>query len=459
MPALIKVSWLSLGLGLIAPCGNPNPAIGTPAPQTGAERPPTTERTPPMASPPAETEPEPLRAPDPPLAQRPRHVHGRLSPRTVERLRQIAARAELREDVFAKMGGSSIESLAYLHCFGTDRNLDLGGREALRPTVEFFRRGRAGGRRDPFRRQSLAAHKGWSLRHGLTGRPSRIIQELRATRARYALVLFGGNDVQARNPRRFGEQLEKVLESIVGRGVVPVLGSTSPRGDDPMMDVWARRYNRMSHGIARAWALPYIDFYLAQQELPNRGLAGDGVHSNVLLEGGRGRACVFTEEGLERGMNMRNLRTLESLHRLRAVMAGEPPPDPEPEPSVGEGTAASPLRVAYAPFAEHLLAPSLGASLDGYGCEGAGPAPGPERVYRVRVEEPTRLWFSTLARRGTSRVFVLGAEPDPASCVAAGSEVEVELSPGVHHIVAELQPQREDATLTFMLDDAIEPAR
>jgi len=453
VPAFLSLSCLALCFGLLRACGVESLTSAQTGEQTEAgER----TRPPPVAEPEEpETDVEP--EPAPPLRRRPPRIHSRLSPSTVAHLRAIAATADLRDDVFAKMGGSSIESFAYLHCFASDRHLDLGGREELRPTIEFFRGGRADRRHNPFRRRSLAAHKGWSLRHGLTGRPTRIVRELRATRARYALLLFGGNDVQARNPRRFGTQLEKTVETLVHRGVVPVLGSTSPRGDDPAMDLWARRYNRISRGIARAWDLPYINFYLALEALPRHGLARDGVHSNVLLDGGRGRPCVFTEEGLQRGMNVRNLRTLESLHRLRSVLGGQAAPDPEPERPTGEGTAASPLHVASAPFAERRGAADLSASLDGYSCEGSASADGPERVYRVLLGEPTTLWLSTLARRGTARVYVLGAELDPASCVASGEELEIELGPGVHHIVAELQPEGDGASLTFMLDYPVQP--
>ena len=402
-------------------------------------------------------EPEEPAPPDPVLSVALPRVHSRLTPEVIANLREIVASGNRSENVFAKMGGSSIESRAFLHCLSHDRNVDLAGRPELLETLEFFRDEDIAGSRNSFDRGSIAARKGWSVRHGLTGRPSRVVQEIRATSARYALVFFGGNDVQARDPMRFGERLEQLIDSVLPRGVVPILGATTPRGDDPEMDVWARKYNRVSRAIALARGFPYVDFYLALEELPNRGLAGDGVHSNVLRDSGRGRACVFTEEGLERGMNMRNLRTLESLHRLRQAMADEAP-DPSTETLFGAGTAEEPLRLARLPHGERFTAAAeLTSSMSSYACGEEEPVerPGGDRVYRVRVEEPTTLWVAALARRASTAVYLLDEE---LGCVSGGEdELEVELQPGVHHVSVEVAPSRDDATLTVLFDTEVRP--
>lgn len=396
---------------------------------------------------------EPPPPPDPALSVALPRVHSRLTPEVVANLREIVAAGNRSEDVFAKMGGSSIESRAFLHCLAHDRNVDLGGRTELVETLEFFRNGTIPGSHGAFDRGSIAARKGWSVRHGLTGRPSRVLQEIRATSARYALVFFGGNDVQARDPMRFGERLEQLIDSVLPRGVIPVLGATTPRGDDPEMDAWARKYNRISRGIAHARGFPYVDFYLALQELPNRGLAGDGVHSNVYRDGNRHRACVFSEDGLQSGMNMRNLRTLESLHRLRQALGEGDPPDPSPDALFGAGNAEEPLRLASLPHGEyHGTVSELTSSIESYACGDEEPVerPGGDRVYRVRVEEPITIWAAALARRASVAVYLLD---DELGCVSGGDdELEVELQPGVHHISVEVSPDRDDATLTVLFD-------
>ncbi|HJL04196.1 MAG TPA: SGNH/GDSL hydrolase family protein [Polyangiaceae bacterium LLY-WYZ-15_(1-7)] len=479
MTPLAHAALLLLSLALLAPCGTPDVDAPVEEETPGGERveasaaPVSASAEAPAGGSAAEVvapepvePPAPAPPPDPVLALEAQSIHAPLTSAVAQRIRAVAARRELRDDVFAKLGGSSVESHAFLHCFSRDDLVDLGGRDDLRETLELFRGGRAGGS-NPYRRESVAAGVGWSLRQGLAGRPPRALQEIRETRARWALAFFGGNDVQARDPYTFAERLAKLSDQLERQGVVPVLGAVLPRGDDPEMDVWARRYNRISRSLARALALPYIDFDLAVRDLPHQGLAGDGVHPNVHQVDGRGRPCVFDEVGLTHGQNQRNLRTLEALDRLRRVLAGEEPPDPEPAPLFGGGTADEPLRVATMPFGDRQPYAVLTAQLDGYACEPTrevrtpGEAPGPERVYRVRVEEPTRVLVAGFARRGEARVYLLGDAPDPASCVRFGDAFEVELSPGVHHFVVEsMAParRREDADVVFLLDAAVEDA-
>lgn len=455
MPSFFLVVLLAIAL---VPCGGSSAPAETPsaANPAGGERDALEIGARAADAPTPIEEPEPpAPPPDPALTRVTDTVHSPLSERELIGLRAIAERGARRDDVFAKMGGSSIESRAFLHCFGRGDRVDLGVHEALSETLEHFRAGNAQGR-DPFRRESLATKVGWSVRHGLTGRPPRVLEEARAIDARYALAFFGGNDVQGRDPREFGRRMEHLLELLTERGIIPILGAVLPRGDDPAMDEVARRYNRLSRTLARAWSLPFIDFYAAVDGLPNRGLAGDGVHPNVLLDGGRSRPCDLSETGLERGQNQRNLRTLEALDRLRRAR-GSGPLDPSPGDAVGAGSATAPLHLVRVPYGERTTERS--AELDGYACAGARPAPGGERVLRVRVDVPTRLWVAAFARRGPEPlVHVLGASPDPASCVAVGPQLEVELGPGVHHLAVEAPTEEEP--LTILVDaSVVEEAR
>lgn len=344
-------------------------------------------------------------------------------------IHQVRAQGERDDTVFAKMGGSSVESRAYLHCLARDRDLELGEFESLRPVIEHFRTRVQG--QTPFDRQSLAAQVGWSLRQGLTGRPSRVVQEARAINARWALAFWGGNDVQGRDPRRYAERLFTMIEQLEERGVVPVLAATTPRGDSEEMDVWARRYNQVTRGIAEALALPYIDFYAAIKDLPNRGLAGDGVHPNVLLDGSRGRACDFTEEGLERGQNQRNLRTLQMLQGL----AGSQSVSGTENILVSADEAGEPIDILGIPFSE-IVRPSA-TNLDHYACTDAPEQPGQERVYRIETDQAMALDFR--AFRADADIFYLGDATDPSGCVsAARNELSVVLTPGVHFVSVEV---------------------
>jgi hypothetical protein len=358
-------------------------------------------------------------------------------------MRRVAeASPELHDDRVAKMGGSSVESRAFLHCFESDE-VELDGRDALTPTLEAFRRTSSGV--NSFARESLATRVGWSIRGGLGGRPPYVQREITALRPRWALAFFGGNDVMGKREGRYAEQLGRLIEVIEARGAVPILGSIPPRGRNRAMNRWVERYNRVTWAVARTHRLPFVDFHQVFVDLPGMGLAGDGVHPDVLVRGVRSYPCDFTAEGLAHGQNQRNLLVLQMLDRLRRVYGLGEPAEPAPAALVGEGSPGEPIRVVEAPFAEHAEVASLGpSSLGGYAGCGEHAGEGPERVYRIRVEASTRLWVSAYGLGPTQpSIFLLGAEPDPSACMAALEEDgELTFEPGVYHLVVETAPHR-----------------
>jgi len=232
-----------------------------------------------------------------------------------EHVREIHARnPELRDDAFSKMGGSSVASKAFLYCFSTPY-VDLAEHQDLAGTVEYFNTGR----RNSFNRESEAAGVSWNLRYVLGGRPANFRQELDATEARWAFILFGSNDAQNENERVYLKRLVYLVEQLEEMGVVPILGSALPRRN-AHRDRWIRRFNAITEAVAKHWALPYIDYHGAMSGLPRKGLARDGVHPNVLGQGGLRAACRLTEKGLRYGNNVRNLLTLQMLDALRTTI-------------------------------------------------------------------------------------------------------------------------------------------
>ncbi|NNE18703.1 MAG: hypothetical protein HKN10_09515, partial [Myxococcales bacterium] len=148
-----------------------------------------------------------------------------LSAEVTEHVREIHGRnPDLRDDAFSKMGGSSAASRAFLHCFAT-RYVELGEHGDLAETVEYF----ATGRRNSFNRESEAAGVSWNLRYVLGGRPANFRKELERTQARWALILFGGNDAQNENERVYFKRLVYLVEELAEMGVVPILGAALPR--------------------------------------------------------------------------------------------------------------------------------------------------------------------------------------------------------------------------------------
>jgi len=214
-----------------------------------------------------------------------------LSDSVAAHVRKIVKRdPQLRNDLFAKMGGSSVASSAFLHCFATP-HVDLGEHQDLAPTLSYFNAPAS----NSFDRESEAAGVSWNLRYVLGGRPAKFRREIDVTQAHWALVLFGSNDAQNENERVYVRRLVYLVEQLEEMGVVPVLGSALPRRN-ASRDRWITRFNAITEAVATHWELPYIDYYEALEGLPRKGLAGDGVHPNVLAHGGvrsaSERACA-----------------------------------------------------------------------------------------------------------------------------------------------------------------------
>ena len=309
-----------------------------------------------------------------------------LSPEVLAHLRVVHARnASLRDNVFAKMGGSTVVSRAFLQCFST-KHVELNGQEALQATIDFFNERKIRGRTS-FRRESLAAGVGWSLYYPLAGRPPRFAREVNAIMPRYALVLFGGNDSNAKTERVYARRLVSLIERLMARGVIPILGSSLPRRSKERR-LWILRYNQITRAIAEQWNLPFIDYYRAFSELPREGLARDGVHPNVYGRGGLANACRFDEGGLKHGQNVRNLLTIKMLdHLRRAPIAGAVveeaavPAEPVPAEPVPAEPVPTRFEADTLPFSVAL--PS-----------------GPEFVVRVTIDEKKRVRASAFALKG-----------------------------------------------------------
>lgn len=404
-----------------------------------------------------------------------------LAPGVVDNVLEIRGQdPDLRDDVFAKMGGSSVESRAFLVCLSTPY-VNLDGRDELQETIDYF----ASERRNSFNRKSRAAGVSWNLRYALGGRPANFRREIRDSVARWALVLFGANDAQNQNERIYLRRLVYLVEELEAMGVVPVLGSAAPRRNTTK-DRWIRRFNAITEAVAQHWQLPYVDYYEAMAALPRKGLARDGVHPNVLGRGGVRAACQFTDKGLRYGNNVRNLLTLQMLDQLRQVPEspesrqaahaaeaetvavntdpqgggfGETPPatsdgaptgatvpEPEsevpaawtPQPVVDGPTAAISVPSAL-PFSALVDKPTLTQGVLPPGCGRLKPN---ARVYRVTitVDEPTRLRATALDIEGfPPRLFWIRQDLEGPRCVRRRNQsLEVAAKPGLWDLIVEV---------------------
>lgn len=323
-------------------------------------------------------------------------------------LRAIASRgAGLRADVFAKVGASNTVNTNFLHCFG-GTNVDLAGRTQFQGTLDAFRRGDAAGT-NPFQRVSLAATVGWSAWSALAGTPSPLQREVDTIRPRYALVMFGTNDIQSRDIYRYGANLLDIADTLARQGVIALFSSVPPRDDSADADLWVPRYNAVARGVAQVRRLPFIDLHRELVPLPRHGLGPDGIHMNVYTTAsGAARGCVFTAEGLRYGFNARNVITLEALQRATDVIErGRAAPDADAARLAGEGTPASPFVVATLPFADARDTARGGVrQIARYpGCASNADESGAEFYYRVMVDRPTRV-RATVITRGTVDIDV-----------------------------------------------------
>jgi hypothetical protein len=371
-----------------------------------------------------------------------RYPHDRvlspLSPALVTRLRELAdADPTLSDDVFSKVGASTSVSASFLKCFaGTAYN--LGVHDHLQSSRDFFAGGDAGGV-DPFSRSSLSAKGGVSAGWALSGSPSPLEQELSAAAPRYALVHYGTNDLglgathlSALFP--FAENMWRIVDILIERGVIPVLATIQRRGDDADADLWVPTFNGVIRGLAEGRQIPLVDMWLANEDLPNHGLASDGVHS-ASFPGG---ACVLTPEGLRYGMNNRNLQILSMLGRLEAAVLDGEASDPPQQTLMGLGTPDDPIRIPGLPF--HDLRDTRSApsdALDFYdGCAASQDERGPEYVYALDVAAPTRLRVTVHDLGATDvDVHLLDETASTGGCLARHHQViEATLAPGRWHL-------------------------
>ncbi len=326
------------------------------------------------------------------------------------RLRVIAAAGATRDDVFAKIGDSHTVSPNLLTCYtgtaGSSYVIDLDGRDHLVPAIARFRGG-AIGATTPFDRQSLAAEIGRTARWAITGTPSPLARELAATSAGFAVVAYGSNDMEQGTSHAsalpgFWDAMNQLLDEVATAGSVAIVVGLPPRTDVATAARWIATYDAVTRALAEARQLPYVSMWNATAALPAQGLAGDGLHHNTYVTGGRAQPCVLTAAGLGFGNNQRNLHYLEALAGAAAIVDGGAAPDAEAlPPVVGRGTAADPFVIDTLPFTHTFDTGGGGRGLDAYpGCDSGQDESGPEIVYHLALPAAAGLRVVVLDRGG-----------------------------------------------------------
>jgi hypothetical protein len=334
-----------------------------------------------------------------------------------------------------------------MHCYA-ESGIDFQGREDLAEARDAFGQHQIEGT-TLFDRPSHATLGGKTALWAISGAPSPIVEEMNDVEPTMAIVMYGTNDIGwfgndfAKTFRWYSEAYLELVDTLLERGVIPVLSAIPHRTNKPELQRWTPTLNNLVRGIAEHHQIPFVDYYLATTPLPDFGLFRDGVHPNTMCDGNIRCGCRFDPEGLEHGYNLRNWIVLEALDRTRrALIAPESVTGESPLPTLqGLGTSDDPVVVDRIPFTDFRNThDSTSDMLDVYtGCDAIQDESGPEVIYRLELEEERRLRFMVIDRSGVDvDIHILGESGAVETCIERNDVVvDRTLGPGTYTIVAD----------------------
>jgi hypothetical protein len=222
-----------------------------------------------------------------------------------------------RPDVFSKVGDSITVNTAFLqpfargiHRLGEDyayleTALDFYNVDEGHPTTSFLERSRAA--KVGWRSSDVLA---WDDFYLCERGDTRLACEYRITRPASALIMLGTNDVHVLSVQQYDANMRRIVEISLQWGVIPVLSTIPPQRNQ---DEKVLAYNLALVQIADDYDVPLWNYWLAMENLPNRGLSYDGVHPSTPPTFG---TAIFTPDNLQYGFTVRNLMALQVLHLL-----------------------------------------------------------------------------------------------------------------------------------------------
>jgi hypothetical protein len=380
-------------------------------------------------------------SPPGPVVYPPDRTHSPITPFVATRLAHILEKnPSSRRDLFIKIGDSITVSGSFLHCFAGS-SVQLDAHTALQPTLDLYRNATIAGT-SPFNRTSLAAEVGRTAAWAISADPSPIQQEIAATNASVAVVMYGTNDIgwygddHVRTLVWFHDNMLNLVDQVIAAGIVPILSTIPHRDDSASHDAWVPTFNATIRALAQGRQVPLVDFYRELEPLADHGLGSDHVHPNTYAAG----ACVLTPDGLGKGFNVRNLVTLEALDRVRrAAIDAQKPIDTDAPTMQGAGTSSSPLLVQGNPFTDMRSTEDATSDvLNKYmGCSSNADESGPEYVYRLDVTTPVRVRAIVLDRGDVDiDLHLLSGTVSESACVARNDTIiEADLTAGTWYFV------------------------
>lgn len=247
----------------------------------------------------------------------------------VRRLKAVLAKSDGRTDVFAKVGDSLTVNSYFLGCFN-GRDVRLDKYKNLEETRAFFTTNLVDRSRSSFDRSTLAAKVCWSSSAVVAGDPSPLAREIKAINPAFAVVLIGTNDTYPSGVALLEKKLLEIVDYSLEHGVVPLLSTLPHRRDSSEARALVPKMNGVIRSIAQEKQVPLMDLYTALAKLPREGLGKDGIHL-AAFENGAARGCWLDDRALQKGINRRNLLTLEALDRARRFLLENEPPEPTPD--------------------------------------------------------------------------------------------------------------------------------
>jgi len=365
-------------------------------------------------------------------------IHSPITPFVVDHLKAITtSNASLQNNVFMKVGDSITVDQRFLTCLADEVSLPNAD---LTAAASYFREGNAAGA-TPFDRDSLAALGGRSASWAISGDPSPIVEEISAISPRFAIIMFGTNDVgwypddRPAMLRWYANAMIQLVDGLPPKGIIPILSSIPRRGDNPDRDMWVPTMNAIIRGLAETRQIPFVDFHLALESVTNYGLGSDGVHPNGAPDG----ACDFSTGGLDYGQNVRNLTTMEILTQLyETVLSDEPPPDQGGRILEGTGIRSDPIRIDALPFSDWRdTSTSTSREFDTYPCGTGQDESGPEFVYRLDLQTSQRLRMMVLDVGSVDiDLYLLDSTSQADGCLARNDTViQGTIGPGTFYVV------------------------
>lgn len=407
-----------------------------------------------------------------PVLYRPDRILSPIDFTIVGRMQAIAARgADLRKTRFMKVGDANshwnlpgfascfngtIDSLGTPSGFGWPINLD--GRDSLTPTILYFRsepisRPSIEFPETPYNRRSLSVLAESKAGDPLSGPSPTLLRELAASKAQFAIVMFGSNDIRGALPSNiesFEAGMRAIADTLMARGVIPIY-TTMPHARSYPNAVPS--FVAVARAIAQGRQFPLIDLNLATRPLTFQGLGDSALLGSKGLE----RECDFSESAgdLEFGMNTRNLITLQMLHRIKkSYIDGGPAPDADVPRLQGDGSSSTPFGIDSLPFVDMRdLRNGLGTSIGGYSCRSSLPMPEKGFIYRINLKKRTAI-----------RILVLDALANAVSVSLRSSSgclkhaprlIETTVDAGIHHIAVEGNPAGAGAEYTLAVTECV----